>query len=294
MNTMVVDSRVKQVVSNIRNLPTPPIVFQQIQKALTEPDASAKRIAGILAEDPAISARVLKLTNSSFYGLSREIESVKEAVVIVGLEAIRNLVLSASVLDMFRNREIDRAYQESFWRHSLATAFCSRILAQKLRTRETVDADAAFSSGLLHDIGKMILTCCLPDECTLFQKARAEDNQVMDHELEARVLGYTHADIGGFLATQWKLPARIREAIARHHVPQSSGMDEPIAYVVHVADYVAKAVLYHKDQQHLVGIMDPAVVEFFGISDDDIAVISDLLRDEYAKAETFMRLAGFE
>ena len=102
MTTATVDNRVKQVVSNIRNLPTPPIVFQQIQKVLDDPNVSATQIAKILSEDPAMSVKVLKLTNSAFYGLSREVESVKQAVVIVGLEAVRNLVLSASVFDMFK------------------------------------------------------------------------------------------------------------------------------------------------------------------------------------------------
>ncbi len=105
-----IDNKVKQVISNINNLPTPPIVFQQIQKALNEDDASAAKVAAILMEDPAISAKVLKLTNSAFYGLPREIETVKQAVVNIGMEAVRNLVLSASVLDMFHGDAIDRQY----------------------------------------------------------------------------------------------------------------------------------------------------------------------------------------
>ena len=123
MTTLTIENRVKQVVSNIRNLPTPPIVFHQIQKVLNDPKVSAAQVAAILAEDPAMSVKVLKMTNSAFYGLSREIESVKQAVVIIGMEAIRNLVLSASVLDMFKGKNTDQEFQEKFWRHSLAASW---------------------------------------------------------------------------------------------------------------------------------------------------------------------------
>lgn len=154
MSLATAEHRVKQVVAGIRNLPTPPIVFQQIQKVINNPSASAAQVAAILSEDPAMSVKVLKLTNSAFYGLPREIDSVKQAVVIVGMEAVRNLVLSASVLDMFKGKAIDQEYQEKFWRHSLATAFCCRSLAEALKTRGHVDPDSAFSAGLLHDIGR--------------------------------------------------------------------------------------------------------------------------------------------
>lgn len=116
----------RQVVSSIRNLPTPPIVFTQIQKVLNKETASAGDVANILAEDPSMSAKVLKLTNSAFYGLAREIDSVKQAVVIVGMDAIKNLVLSASVLEMFKGNSLSQEFQEKFWRHSLATGQGSR------------------------------------------------------------------------------------------------------------------------------------------------------------------------
>jgi HD-like signal output (HDOD) protein len=120
MESATIDNKVKLVVSNIRNLPTPPIVFHQIQQVISDPNSSAGQVAAVLAEDPAMSVKVLKLTNSAFYGLTREIESVKHAVLIVGMEAVKNLVLSASVLDMFKGNSVDQEFQESFWHHSLS------------------------------------------------------------------------------------------------------------------------------------------------------------------------------
>lgn len=292
MNVATIDNKVRQVVSNIRNLPTPPIVFHQIQNVINDPGASAGAIAGILAEDPAMSMKVLKLTNSAFYGLSREIESVKQAVVIVGMEAIKNLVLSASVLDMFRGKALDQDFQEKFWRHSLATAFGSRLLANRLRAKGIVDADAAFSAGLLHDIGKMIICCFLPVEYQRFTAARDADRQAMTFEIEERALGYNHTQIGAVLATQWKLPFKIMQAVTYHHHPQLSECDEPIAYVVHIANFLAKRSFFDRDEQYLVGDIGAEVREYMEIDDDDIEKFSAALREEYLKSETFMQMVG--
>ncbi len=290
--TSAIDNKVKWVVSNIRNLPTPPIVFHQIQKVISDPTVSAAQIAGILAEDPAMSVKVLKLTNSSFYGLSREVDSVKQAVVIVGMEAIKNLVLSASVLDLFKGKSDNLDFQESFWRHSLATACCCRVLARKIRKRGLVDPDAAFSSGLLHDIGKMVVLCFLPDEHCRLVQGRQSDRAAADYEIEERTLGYTHAQIGGFLSVHWKLPQRLVDAIAFHHHPQLNDSEDPLAYFVHVGNYLAKETFYGRDKADRVGQLQPGVMEYLQISDGDRVNFVEALREEYLKAETFMQMAG--
>ena len=288
-----IDSKVKRVVANIRNLPTPPIVFHQIQKVINDPRAGATQVAAVLAEDPAMSVKVLKLTNSAFYGLAREVESVKQAVVIVGMEAVKNLVLSASVLDMFKGGGVDQEYQESFWRHSLATAFCCRLLARRIKSRGIVDPDAAFSAGLLHDMGKIVVCCYLPDEFAALQAARKEDQAHLDCEIETSVLGYDHAQVGSVLAVQWKLPQKLADAIACHHVPQLSESDSPIAYIVHLADYVAKATFYDAGAEaHRIGKLQDGVADYLGITEADVDLYGELLREEYMRAETFMQMAG--
>lgn len=292
MTTAQIDNKVKTVVSNIRNLPTPPIVFHQIEKVINDPGVSAVKVASILAEDPAMSAKVLRLTNSAFYGLAREIESVKQAVVIVGFEAIKNLVLSASVLDMFKGKNIDEAYQEVYWRHSLSTAVACRLLASRLRARGIVDPDTAFSAGLLHDVGKMVICCYLPEEYDRFKQERASDQSAADFEIEQRILGYNHCQIGGFLATQWKIPHKLIEAITYHHHPGDYEGDDPICYMVNLADYLAKKVFYDDSDQHLVGQTPDSTAAFFGIGADELDELNDSLKEDYHKAETFMQMVG--
>ena len=292
MTTLTMDNRVKQVVSNIRNLPTPPVVFHQIQKVLNDPKVSAAHVAAILAEDPAMSVKVLKMTNSAFYGLSREIDSVKQAVVIIGMEAIRNLVLSASVLDMFKGKSNDQEFQEKFWRHSLATAFCSRILARKIHSRGIVDPDAAFSGGLLHDIGKVVLNCFLRPEYEKYVDQRAIDKTEESCVVEEKALGYTHSQIGSLLAVQWKLPQTLGETITFHHYPDEHPTHEAMCYLVHLGNYIAKRTFYEREERNLVGNLRPGVLEHLALTDADLDSFSDLLREEYLKSETFMSMIG--
>ena len=292
MDTATIDNKVKLVVSNIRNLPTPPIVFHQIQKVMADPNSSAGQVAAVLAEDPAMSAKVLKLTNSAFYGLNREIESVKHAVLVVGMEAIKNLVLSASVLGMFKGNDIDQEFQESFWRHSLATAFCSRLLARRVKSRGMIDPDTAFSSGLLHDVGKMIISCFLPNENAMLKAARESNNEIEDYILEDSVLGFNHAQIGGFLATQWKLPKRLADSISFHHQPMLSEDELPIAYLIHLGDFVAKRTFYDPQDTHMIGSLQDGVADYLNVAESDLDEFGSMLREEYVKAETFMQMAG--
>ncbi|MDF1543650.1 MAG: HDOD domain-containing protein [bacterium] len=292
MELAAIDNKVKQVVSNIRNLPTPPIVFHQIQKVMSNPDVSASQIANILAEDPAMSVKVLKLTNSAFYGLAREVDSVKHAVVIVGIEAIKNLVLSASVLGMFKSDQIDQEFMDRHWRHSLATGFCCRLLAQKVKSRGFLNPDSAFSAGLLHDIGKIVISCFLPEEFKQFREARESDQIAPDFMVEQRTIGFDHAQVGGVLTLQWKLPQKLTEAIAFHHNPTKSGEEEPMTYLLSLGNFIAKKTLYSDEEEHLVGAVDSDVIEFFGFEESDIEGFSDQLREEYGKAETFLQIAG--
>ncbi|RKX20496.1 MAG: hypothetical protein DRP26_01590, partial [Candidatus Zixiibacteriota bacterium] len=148
------DKKIRLIVNRIHNLPTPPMVFTQVNKVINDPNASTYQIGVIISEDPALSAKVLKLTNSAFYGIPRTITSVKQAIVILGLDVVRSLVLSASVFEIFSKQySVDRDYLDSFWRHSLSVAFMARIISRMKNLPSVLEAEESFSAGLLHDIG---------------------------------------------------------------------------------------------------------------------------------------------
>ncbi len=289
--TAAPENRVKQLIGNIRNLPTPPIVFEQIQKVLNEPDTSVGDVGKILSEDPAMSVKVLKLTNSVFYGLQREVDSVKHAVMIIGLEAVKNLVLSASVLNMFKADQSNKDFHEEFWRHSLSTAFASRIIAQRFQGGKVFNPDPAFSVGLLHDIGKMVVCCFMPDEFKSIQDKMRSDPDSTEFEVEESILGFSHCQIGKELTAQWKLPIRMADAIGYHHNPKEPNDSQDFAYLLCLADHVAHVSTMDENQGSK---MEPAegVMAFFGIDDSDIDSLKANLIEEYTKADTFMKIAG--
>ena len=289
---MQAQSRVEQIVSNIKNLPTPPIVFNQIQKVINKETASAGDVAKILAEDPSMSAKVLKMTNSAFYGLSREIDSVKQAVMIIGFDAVKNLVLSASVMGMFSGDKIDPEFQERFWRHSLATALAGRLCAKTIRSRGMFDPDTVFSAGLLHDIGKLVIACFMQDEFLAVKEILENDESKDEATAELEVLGFSQEQIGAALAQLWNLSDGLVDAIAFHHVPQKSSVDNSMAYLVHVANFVAKKSFASDFAGKPMVEIDPKVLAYLDITDETVNELSDGLLAEYTKAETFMSIAS--
>lgn len=286
------ENRLTQVINGIRNLPTPPIVFQQIQKVINDPETSVGDVASILSEDPAMSVKVLKLTNSAFYGLSREIDSVKHAVMIIGLEAVKNLVLSASVLNMFKANDGNKEYHESFWRHSLANAFAARIIASKLHRGKQFNPDPAFSCGLIHDIGKMIFCCFMPREHKAIVEYQNAHPDTAELEAEVAVLGFTHAQMGRQLAITWKLPARMADAIGYHHNPNIENGSDDFAYLINLADYVALTAFPVDNLEKNLPDLYPETRQFFEIDENEIELLKAALFEEYMKAETFMKIAG--
>lgn len=287
-----IQKRINQIIGGIRNLPTPPIVFEQIQKVINDPNASSAKVAKILGEDAAMAVKVLKLTNSAFYGLSREVESVKHAVTIIGLEAVRNLVLSASVLNMFKSDNANKEFHEEFWRHSLATAMAARLVAQKYKNGTFFNPDPAFTSGLVHDIGKIVICCFLPKEHAKIMDELRSKPDLLVYEAEQNVLGFNHAHLGSHLIISWKLPDRMAEAIAFHHNPHEENDSHNYAHLISLADHLAHVAFPPTMIEGSHHMLPSGVLEFFSLDQSGLDGFKSTLLEEYMKAETFMKMAG--
>jgi HD-like signal output (HDOD) protein len=282
-----------RLIEGIEHLPTPPVVFSQINRVLNNPDASVYDVAKIIAEDPGMSARILRMANSAYYALPQPVGSIRQAVVILGLQAVRALVLSTAVVETFSGYDANPKFQDIFWRHSLATASAGRVLLGRQSGNRIVPAgEEGFSAGLLHDIGKLILVFHLPD-----LKAQADAHPhsrvVDDHFIEDEVIGSTHAAIGALLSTRWKLPEPLSAAIAHHH---DLRVDKPehlhLARVTHLADYLAHRVADPvPDREKVLPIIDWDVAAEFGLSEDAMPDIETLVRDEFGRSETFLEMA---
>lgn len=299
MNEIAVakEKKIKLIVNRIHNLPTPPTVFAQVNKVITNPNTSAYQIGAIISEDPALSAKILKLTNSAFYGLSRTVTSVKQAIVILGLDVVKSLVLSASVFETFSKRNvIDKGFLDQFWRHSLLVAFMSRIISRTKNFPSFLEAEESFSAGLLHDIGKLVILTHLPDEFAQIKALREKKPKAVTSFIEEEVLGFDHAAVGGYLCQKWNLPEHLTQSIQFHHSPQEN-LENVSTQIIHISDYLAwksqEAELSDSNYTQTIPLCEQAW-SMLGLEIGQQDQLIQLLLTEYMKAETFIKMAQGE
>jgi putative nucleotidyltransferase with HDIG domain len=285
------ENKLKIIADKIRNLPTPPIVVTQIIKVINNPKSSANEIGAIIAEDPALTAKVLKFTNSSFYGLSSTITNVKQAILILGMDTVKSLVFSTLVFDSFsKDSALDREYLENFWRHSLLVAFMAKILSRFVKRGIFDESEIAFSGGLLHDIGKLIIISHLPEECSKIKTVFEMKPSYSEIDIESSILQFNHSDLGSYMTTRWNLPAEISFAILNHHSQEAMSVDS-FAAVIHLADQLVHNNEISDDQVIKKNPFHEEVWGILGLDQSSEEQMLKLLRDEYAKAETFMKMA---
>ena len=229
-------TRIEKRLKNINELPTLPQVASKIVALSSDPNASAPSFTEIIALDQSLTAKILKLVNSSFYGFPGKINSVNHAVVILGYNEVENLVLATSVFSTLLNESTDLSIdKEALWRHSAATATVARLLAGELGQK---GANEYFIAGLLHDIGLVYLVAYAHEEMTeIISRVRKREGHLTD--IEEDVLGINHAVIGSELIKTWKLPASIGETVRYHHHPQSAKIDSTPSAVVNLACYLS-------------------------------------------------------
>jgi putative nucleotidyltransferase with HDIG domain len=218
-------------------LPTFPAVASRLIEEVARPDATSEEIGRILSFDPALTARTLKLANSDFYGFPRKVGSVDLAVLVLGTHTIRDLVLTSSVVQAMGRTG---SALEGLLGHAMASGIAARSLADRAKYRLTGDAYAA---GLLHDVGKVVLRESDPAR---FDQTLAEcrDKGTVDLDAERKQFGSDHAEVGGWLAERWGLPADIVEAIACHHRPEAATRNPALASLVHIANFLAQRAGY--------------------------------------------------
>lgn len=213
------DLRIEDLLHSDVDLASPPEVFARLRRLLDEPDTTTNMLAEVIEKDPALSARVLKLANSAFYALPLPVNTIAEAVSLIGIREIQHIVLATEVIQRFDNIPEDLVDMYSFWRESLRCAVIARQLANFLPEPET--SDTLFLAGLMHGIGHLVIYTRVPE---LGRKALLEHRHrgIPLHIAEREVMGFDYAQVGASLARQWELPPLLCELIAHHLEPQSA------------------------------------------------------------------------
>lgn len=207
----------QRLVARIKSLPSPPLVYTQLMEELERDEPELEKIGLIISRDPSMSAKILQLVNSAYFGLPREIAHPSEATMFLGVDLIRGLVLMAHVFSQFDGAKMDAFSIDRLMEHSWLTGVLARGLAgaENLDTRA---CDHAFLAGLLHDIGKLILVANLPQLYHEVTK-KVEHERISVSEAEGDLIGCNHAELGAYLLGLWGLPDPVVEAVAFHHRP---------------------------------------------------------------------------
>ncbi len=285
-------SRVRQITERIMGLPTLPSVVAKMIELVDNPKTSAASLARLISTDQALTAKILKLANSPYYGFPREISTVNLAIVVLGFNTVKDMGLSISVLNAFKGREESEHFDISkFWEHSIACAVAARFLARMFRYRIVGEA---FVAGLLHDVGKVVLNQYLHPEFLRIM-TEVHQNNVALLEAENTILGVDHARVGGWLAEKWNLPAPIAESITYHHDPLRAGRHKDIALLTGFADYIVRLSRIgdsgNKTEPELTADMADALSKL-GIATDKDTL--DTVRAEFLaeldKAEAFFSI----
>lgn len=230
-----------------------PDIFFQIDQVINDPRSSARDIAGIISKDPNISAQLLKLVNSAFFGYTQRIDTISRAVTILGNRQISELILGTSVVALFREIPASRMNMNLFWKHSIACGICARMIAG---FRNFPNTERFFVAGLLHDLGKLIIFKTLPRESNKVL-CRVQEGRDFYYQTERDFFGFDHAQIGRILAQRWQLPEMLEQAIGGHHPPFPFPPSAE-ATLVFIADNLANALSFGSSGERRIA---PELVE---------------------------------
>ena len=261
----------------VGKLPSLPAVVVELLESMDDDGAGMQQLAAKLSRDQALVAKVLRVANSSFYGLQGKVDSIADAVVVLGLRGVRTLATAAAVTNVFASTTSDDYDFRLFWRHSIATALCAREIAIALRLNE----GNAFTAGLLHDIGRLALASCFPRHFAAVIACR-KAGDITWRQAEQQVLGLDHAELGQMLTERWRFPVAMSSAIGAHHTPAHAG--DPLVAVLHVADVLAHALDLAGDTSGQVPPIDQSAWELLDMSENRWHELFARVESQFASA----------
>jgi putative nucleotidyltransferase with HDIG domain len=277
---------VERILDELVSLPSLPTTLGRITQMLDDPNARLADIGKVIARDPSLSLKALRLVNSAYYALRDKVNTVERAVILIGVKSVKNLVLTATVFETLKCGE------EQLLRHSLAAATAARNLARSAGPLSPfADPEEAFMYGLLHDVGKIVMRQYLPGEWKKIVPAIT--NGIRAHEIERQHLGIDHAELGALLAHRWKLPDLLITSIGSHHHLERCSNDAQRSRASYLAltDWMCYEAGYPALQGAMCAIPDEMWTTA-GFQPEDLAHLVQELRDSSSVVEEMAALAA--
>lgn len=277
----------------IEKMPSLPTSVSKVLEICNSPQTSPADLNRVISVDPVLMGKVMKLINSAYYGLNQEITSLVRAIIMLGINTVKNLALSTAVLGTIGKHADSKALNmEGFWRHSLCVGATSKLIGKHLKVDPKL-IEEYFIAGLLHDIGKIPLNNRLPEQYVDVLAFSDRDRQSLYRE-EKEILGLDHSDVGVMIVESWRLSNEIRDAVSYHHrVAEYDGPHKQIVYAVTLANYFANVAEIGFSGDRYAETVPEVVDQSLGI---DITFVEDemeeLVNAEIERARVFLRLAG--
>ncbi|HSV31791.1 MAG TPA: HDOD domain-containing protein [Atribacteraceae bacterium] len=272
------------IVDAVNDLPSLPQISKRVIELTDDPNSTAYHINAVLSKDPSMTAKILRLANSAYYGFPRRIPTIAEATILLGFQTIRSMVMAASV-NMLLSQKMEgyALSQGELWKHSQASAIAARLIAREIRFP---NPELAYTAALLHDIGKVVLNSYMRE---LYHEVleRAETDQIPFLEAEDIVLGFNHAVVGSRVAEKWNLPVELIEAIAFHHHPDQSKHNHRLTALVHISDFICLTMGIGIGVDGLLYQVSTKALENLRISEDAIQIYISRLSDMFSDQDSF-------
>lgn len=271
----------------IKNIATLPAVAHQIMNLVAAPESTTEDLRKVIVNDPALSACILKVVNSSYYGFPQQIGSIDRAIVRLGLNAIKNIAIATSLNKVFKSNRIGTDFDPcDLWRHSVAVAICARELSAKSKLG---DPDEVFLAGLIHDIGIMVEMQANHQEFVEIIGIVSHEQDTTFRQAEEQVLGATHELFGAFICREWKFPPQFEHVARYHHHPmQLPETDRNLPAIVHVADILAAQIHEGYTRTVETEMIDPEILSILNLEESDIESLGESLRDLILEAHQLL------
>ncbi len=279
--------RLRATIESVTDLPTLPVVVGKITSQIANPATNAADIGRLIEQDQVLTGKVLRLVNSAYYGFPKQIKSIQHAVVILGFNKVKTIIITASVFGAFASRRPGALDLQRFWQHALSSAIASKAAAELIGVSHV--GEDAFVGGLLHDIGKVVMDQYQPNIYAPIVKY-ACDKGILLLDAEREVMGLDHAVVGGWMTEKWRLPPAIVHMVSDHHLPNATTERRDLIASIHLGDILARAMGVGYGGDNRMPEIDPAAASAYGIDAGFFDEAISRLVDEMTKAEDFFNL----